>query len=645
MRIILGLALTICLSAASAFCGASRDLGNGFLDHGVATPNSNHRGTVATVDGQGRPIVLSWLMDHRGGYELLLIDVEAGRAQEFPVKFCTGDSPYASILSTGNKFYTHYNSHFLQFDPAQRAFTFSQKTTPQMAMSMTEDDQGAIWSVTYPQSGVVRFDPKTGQLKDYGQVYKQDWAQYPRYVAADDTGWLYFGIGSTACQVIAFDPQTGTATPMVPDVQRSHGTGYVYRGVDGKVYGQPNSSGHDNWFMFYRGQATRIGKRPSAAIKPIVSSSQGLFHGVFPGGKRIETLDLITRTLVVVDPKTKTRQTIHFDYQSEGAHIMGVAAAPDGTICGGTAFPMRFFRFDPKQDQWVNRPAYGQWNTVARQGDHFFAGIYGGGGLLEWNPSAAWVDTIPGNSKSNPILLATSAPTINRPHKLLAHPDGKTLVLAGTPDYGYTGGGLLFWDRATSKHVLLTHEDLIPQHSTMSLVALPGGKLLGGTTTSAGTGGQRKADQAELYLLDLASKRIQWHAVVFPKVQGYNDLCLGPDGLVWGFADAVRFFVFDPAHKKVVHEEATAAKFGPCVSHQGPRVFVPGTNGAMYVLFARAIARIKPEKWQIELLAKPPAPISAGGDMLDGRIYFAAGSHVHSFQVPPSSGNATAPAR
>ena len=26
-------------------------LGNGFLDHGVATPVSHHRGTVATVDG------------------------------------------------------------------------------------------------------------------------------------------------------------------------------------------------------------------------------------------------------------------------------------------------------------------------------------------------------------------------------------------------------------------------------------------------------------------------------------------------------------------------------------------------------------------------------------------------------------------
>jgi len=30
----------------------TEDLGNGFLHHGVATSVSNHRGTVATVDGE-----------------------------------------------------------------------------------------------------------------------------------------------------------------------------------------------------------------------------------------------------------------------------------------------------------------------------------------------------------------------------------------------------------------------------------------------------------------------------------------------------------------------------------------------------------------------------------------------------------------
>ena len=409
---------------------ATLDLGHGFADHGVATPGSMPRGTVAAADGRRHPVILSWLMDHRECYELLWLDVLTGKAEEFPLPSLWGDSPFASLLSRSNKFYTH------------------------------------------------------------------------------------------------------------------------------------------------------------------------------------------------------------FDYQGEGADVMGVAAAPDGTICGGTCFPMRFFRYDPKADRWTRHAAFGQWNTVARQGDRFFAGVYGGGGLLQWNPSADWVDTEPGQNGCNPAFLTDSAPTINRPHKLLAHPDARTLVLAGTPGYGLTGGGLLFWDRPTATRVVLTHEKLIPQQSTMSLVALPDGKLLGGTTISPGTGGQCKADQAELYLLDLATKRILWHAAAIPGVQNYVDLCLGPDGLVWGFADGWQFFVFDPAARKIVRRETIEKSWGPTGYNQGPRVFLRGPKDTVYVLFQRAIAQIEPEGWKFRLLARPPVTISTGGDYLDGRLYFAAGSHVYSFKPP-----------
>jgi hypothetical protein len=295
---------------------------------------------------------------------------------------------------------------------------------------------------------------------------------------------------------------------------------------------------------------------------------------------------------------------------------------------------MRFFRYDPRKDEWTNRIAFEQWNTVARQGDRFFVGIYGSGGLLEWNPFAPWVDTSPGKKDSNPRLLTEVTPTIGRPHKLLAHPDGRTLVLAGTPDYGLTGGGLLFWDRLASKQVLLTQQELIPQHSTMSLVALPGGKLLGGTTVDPGTGGQTKAEQAELYLLDLATKRIEWHDAVIPGVRRYADLCLGPDGLVWGFADGTQFVVFDPASKHIVHRESTQKRLGRTVSHQGPRIFVPGPNKAVYVLFDRGIAKVQGKDWRITWVAKSPESISNGGDYVDGRIYFSTVSHLLSFKLP-----------
>ncbi|MDH7570917.1 MAG: hypothetical protein QHJ73_15175, partial [Armatimonadota bacterium] len=336
----------------------------------------------------------------------------------------------------------------------------------------------------------------------------------------------------------------------------------------------------------------------------------------------------------VEDPKSGETKRVSFDYQSEGAHVMGCAAAPNGTICGGTAFPMRFFSYDPKKDDWVRREAYGQWNTVAPLGDRFFVGAYSGGHLLEWEPARPWVTTREGDEKSNPRYLVGVEPVVNRPHDLLAQPDGKWVIMAGTPGYGLTGGGLLFWDRQARRATVLEHTQIIPDHSTMSLAPLPGGKLLGGTTIAPGTGGRTKAKQAELYIMDLETQRLEWHQVVFPDATTYTDLLAGPDGLVFGFANGQRFFVFDAAKRQVIHQEETAATFGRTSGGQGPRVFVTAPDGRIFILFSRGIASLNPKTFQITMLAESPVPINVGGDYLDGRIYFASGSHIYSYQVP-----------
>jgi hypothetical protein len=614
---------------------AARDVGNGFFDHGVAAPASSPRGIVATVDGEGRNIVLVWLFDHRGGYALLMIDAETGKSKEFPMSFLpNGDCPYASILSSRNKYYTHFNSYFVEFDPVNQAFTFSQKTTPQMAMGMTEDDHGIIWSVTYPQSGVVAFNSRTRELKDYGYVYSQNWAQYQRYVAADDAGWIYFGIGNAASQIIAFDPMTGKSKPMLLEAERVKGSAYVYRDMDGKVYGCASDSAKSNWYEFYKGQGRKIGKHEIIKPKMIITGSQALFHRDFPGGKKLKTCDLMARIVVTEDPKTGTLKKLEFNYSTDGAQVMSLAASPDGTICGGTAFPMRFFSYYPKTDQWINRESYGQWNTVTRLRDRFFVGGYPVGFLLEWDPSREWVPTVAGKENCNPLFLTEATPLIDRPLKLLAHADGKTLILSGMPGYGYTGGGLLFWNRNTSRGVIIQHTEISPEHSTMSLVAIPNNKLLGGTTTSPGSGGEKKATEAELYLMDMETKQLEWHGAVFPGVQNYTDMCLAPDGLVYGVADRKYFFVFDPANRKVIHEENTEVRFGLTNHQQGPRVFVVAPDKTIYMLFVKGIVRIDSKNFGLRMLAESPVPIGPGGDILDGRIYFASGSHLYSYQIP-----------
>jgi hypothetical protein len=484
---------------------------------------------------------------------------------------------------------------------------------------------------------VASYNPRTGVFRDYGNLYDQNWKQYPRSIATDDQGWVYFGVGSTSSQIVVLDPESGKAVPVLAESERGKAHAHVYRDLDGKVYGISVPGSGDDWYEFHGGRWKKIGRHERQNPKPIIQSHQGLFHQDFPDGKRLERCDLLERVLVTEDPKTSVRKEVRFDYTSEGAHIMGVATAPDGTICGGTAFPMRFFSYDPRADAWTNREAYEQFNTVARECDRFFVGGYGGGFLLEWDPSRPWVDTERGRLDSNPRYLTQCAPVINRPHDLLAHSDGRTVVLAGTPGYGRTGGGLLIWDRQTEAGTVIGHEDLIPEHSAMSLTELPGNRLLVGTTTSPGSGGEKKAAEAELYIFDLGTRAVEWRAAVFPGAQDYTDLCPGPRGLVYGFVDRKRFFVFDPARRAAVHEQDTGSTFGPTTSQQGNRVFVHAPEGRTLVLFARGIAEIDPAGFGLTMLAVSPVPIGLGGDFLDGRVYFGHGSHVYSYGLPGRS--------
>ena len=631
---------SIFFSLALTISGSSQDLGKGYFDHGVTSSISHSRGMVATIDRNGQNVALVWLFDHRGGYALLMIDAETGKSEQFPMPFPAGDAPYSSILSAKNKFYTLFKSYFVEFDPVKRAFTFSKEVMPQMAMGMTEDDKGMIWAVTYPNSGLVSFNPNSQQLTDYGYLYKQNWAQYPVNLAADDNGWIYFGLGNTASQIIAFDPVSGTAKPMLTEAERKRGSAYVYRDLNGKVYGKPLKNDKEGWYEFYKGNGRKIGPDPEGFQnlrglpghpKPFISGNQGLFHREFPDGKIIKDLDLKERKLIVEDRKTNTEKQVSFDYTSEGGWTMGVIATPDGKIAGGVSFPMRSFSYDPKKDSWTNDGAIGQFNALAKQGDRIYFGVYPQGALLEWNPSMPWVTRKEGNT--NPEFLASSGLLTHRPHRILPYSDGNTIIMSGTPEYGYTGGGLLFWDRKKKTQTVLQDSAIVLDQSTMSMVALPGGKLLGGTTTAPGTGGEKKAKEAELYIMDVNSKRLEWHQIVFPGVQSYSDMCAGPDGLIYGITDYKKFFVFDPAKKMVIHQQDCEASFGRTASSQSPRIFVVGPEKEIYMLFNKGIVSIEPGSFKLTMLTESPVPINIGGDYLDGRIYFVSGSHLCSYKL------------
>ena len=167
----------------------------------------------------------------------------------------------------------------------------------------------------------------------------------------------------------------------------------------------------------------------------------------------------------------------------------------------------------------------------------------------------------------------------------------------------------------------------------MSLAALPEGKLLGGTTTRAASGGEQKAQVAKLYILDLAEKHIEWYGTPFPEAQEITDLCFVSPNKVLGFADRKLFFVFDIPERTITHAEDIELDPGLTISQQGPRVFCSNLDGEVYVLLRSGIARIDRGSWRISLIAESPIEISGGGDTLDNRIYFVGGSRVYSYDL------------
>ncbi len=608
-------------------------IGSDFYDHGVPVPISEPKGIVATVDSEGNNIVVAWLYDFRGGYELILIDAMTGNAEEFPFSFSpNGDCPFSSILSSQNKFYTHFAGHFVEFDIGTKSFSFVKETTPKTAMSMTEDDNGTIWSATYPKNALFSYNPKTGIYKDYGQIHAEEWSQYPRYIATDDKGWVYVGMGEGAGQITAFNPISGEFVDILPQSERETGLAYVYRDLNGKVYGRALNLSSFEWYELYEGKGKKIGFNHTVNKKPFISSAQTLFYKQFPDGERIQKIDFESRELNIEKNSTVIRR-LTFDYSSEGCPIMSVGVAPDGTIAGGTSFPMFFFNYNPKTNKSVMHSSFGQWNTVVSQSGRLYVGAYGSGKLLEWDPLKLWVATEKGNSQSNPIFRCEGTPDIYRPHKILAHVDGKTIILGGTPGYGLTGGGLLFWDTKTSTKQILKHTEIVPELSTRSLVSLSSDQILGGTTTAPGTGGVKKASEAELYLMDVNSKKILWHQAVLPGVQDYLDLCLAENGLVYGVASGGTFFVFDPNKRKLVFQTYLR---GPLFGQQGQRNFIICPNG-IYLLYHDAIGKIDPETFTINRVLSPVS-ITAGGAYLDGHIYFASGAKLYSYIVDAQLG-------
>ena len=605
---------------AEAQAGQSQAQAAGFVDHGIPTPVAQTRGVVSTVDQSGQDVVLTWLQDWRGGYAILMVNAETGVSQQFDVPFKPdGDEPSAIYLSSKNRLYTLFNSQFVEFDVASKRFTFHGKVDGKTAMSLTEDKDGRIWAGTYPNNQLVSFNPQNSSLQSHGQLAKESWAQYPRSIAADAHGWVYVGSGLAASQIYAYNIQSHATQALLPSTQRVSGAAVVGQSESNVVYARNGQQ----QFMLANGKASGLSARDQVAASNLKTGAQNMVDRDFPSGRRLVSVDMHDRTLVTRDASGQ-QKSVKFNYTTQGAALTFVCATGDNKVCGGTRFPMHTFYYSAGDNKFDSKQLPRQPNVMAALGSRLYVAAYPDGKLFQESE----------NGKNEFDEVLNSYPTINRPHAMVIMGGGSQIALAGTPEYGMTGGGMMFWNRSSGQKTTVDHWHLVPNHSVQAMIELSNGMLLGGTTVAPGTGGVTKAgNSGELFLMDANSHEVRWHGAPVPGAKTITDLTVGADGLVYGLADSVDLFVFNPNNRQVVSVNRFSRELGPSVFAQGTRAFVKGADGSIYVLLYNGIGKVDTKAHTVTRVVSSPVRITVGGAAANGRIYFGSNNHLYSWKA------------
>lgn len=601
------------------------DVNKNFEDHGLVAPVGMPTwgpSTIATVDGHGRRIVFIKIWTGRTA-SYLFVDAETGETEQV---FPEGDGwgAYQVLMTPDNVIYDTMDNHLVAIDVATRQVRKLGAIPAGMALGYALSSDGIVYAGIYPTATLVSYNPKTDTFTDHGALNEEIWPQYPRPLFADASGWVYCGISIQNMQVMGVHTVTGEKRAFIPEEQRQWGNTAGFVGTDGKVYMQADGWG---WHEMANGVATPLDKPPVEAVSNHTDT--------FPDGSRYTGVNVMDRMMHILDVGADEPRVVTFDYESTGVNAYTIIAGPDDKVYGATGIPLRIWQFDPETGALTNRGLggnRGHINQFVRQGDRFFGAIYSSGNLVEYDPLAPY-DGVRMKDSVNPRLVhddESARDLYGRPHAVLAHSDGRHILVGGNAARVILGSGLLIYDTESENGTILDRNDLIPDQGINALVSLPNGDVLVGTSTKPPTGGAADVPEtAVLYRLDFERRVIMAQWPLKPNTPAVRDMLVLDDGLVYGLAEPNRFFVFDPEPGVFTHDEVWT-DYGDVSGWQAPRCMTLGPDGQIYALFRDAVVCINPQTFAHKAISRPDVPVTSGIAIVKGRLYFGSGPRLYS---------------
>jgi hypothetical protein len=542
--------------------------------------------------------------------DIVAVDPLTGKTDVFPSPLAGEVGAWALALSADGQVYagTLPTAHVFHLDWQQRKLVDMGRPSQTEAyiwqLALGADKK--LYGCTYPEAKLVRFDPATGKSEDLGRMDPHE--LYGNFVAADDKGFVYVGIGMEKKHLVAYEIATGKYRDILPAAFGGSGTTRVDRGEDGVVYGRSGEQRFrlDGWNVI---PIKTDEVRPPAPLR--------LADG--------RTVAYTGHTVSVTDPKTGKVETCKTDYVGKSQSYFRVGLGPDGGIYATTAMPIHFVRADPDSDHWeeLGQPGGGEIYSFLTWKDVLVLAAYSADApIMIYHPGKPWApDAKP---SGNPWLVRYAESNSGwRPMAMIAGP-GDKIYIGAVSGYGLLGGPLCVLDPATGKVDQYMH--LIKDQSVVALAALPDGLIIGGTTIEGGGGSHTTQPEAKLFLWDPAKREKLFETVPVPGARSIEALAVGKDGLVCGFAGAT-FFVFDAKERKVLSH--APHDLGNVIFNS----VLPGPDGELYGLSSKGIFKIASSPVVPKMLAAYPG--AEGGFAIRGReIFFTAGPEIISYTLP-----------
>ena len=599
---------------------------NLFTDYGIPVSAEEERTAAICMNSEGD---YRFVIAAKGFVIIVNFENDDVKQVFFPKN--NDEYPYSSFSSNG-LFYTGAANMFMVLDPFLEQFIYYsviENGEDIVGFSFAEDLAGTIYFTSYPHCHLLQFSPHSKEIIDYGSMDRTE--KYPGTVAVDQTGWAYIGIGTENKNIVAFHLEKGLKKDLIAELQREKGTGFVYLGEDGFVYGHMGVTDSPQWLKFSDGdfETIDIEKLP---LSLYAGTAFQRIHRYLDGNYRIEKYSLSEGLIELIHRETAQPKNIRFSYTSDGAKLSTLYLGPDNHIYGTSMHPLQFFQYDSSTNTMTNfggevieKGGGGNIPAYASSGNLLIGAAYAGGKIYVF-------DTTKEFKKSENPKLVLQEESIHRPRCAIALKDHEHIVWGGFPGYGMVGGSIGIYHIKTEKNHLLTHEKLVENQSTISLGELNSGDILGGTSTETPGGAQSREKEAHLYVLDWKNQKVKNCFVPIKDAREITQIFVDQFDRAHCLTEQSIYFVCDPYTEQILFEK-DLSRWGQIVRN-GFAYDV--TTNTLYCLLSETLLRIDIEEKQCrepKVVDSLPMSASSGIVHKNKKIYYGSGSHLCSIET------------